>query len=111
MITHDLLSIGLLIVGAKLAEGVFGRIGISSLVAYAAAGILLVPVLGLVEVTDNILIFLEIGIFVFFFLVGLDEIDIPGLSSHHPGTPFRGCHVGFGHIHCGVHGSNVRHTG
>lgn len=81
MIAHDLLSIGLLIVVAKLAEGLFGRIGISSLVAYAAAGILLGPVFGLVEVTDNILIFLEIGIFVFFFLVGLDEIDIPGLVA------------------------------
>ena len=88
MITHDLLSIGLLIVGAKLAEGVFGRIGISSLVAYAAAGILLGPVLGLVEVTDNILIFLEIGIFVFFFLVGLDEIDIPGLVATIRGRHF-----------------------
>ena len=88
MIAHDLLSIGLLIVVAKLAEGVFGRIGISSLVAYAAAGILLGPVLGLVEVTDNILIFLEIGIFVFFFLVGLDEIDIPGLVATIRGRHF-----------------------
>ena len=81
MITQDLLSIGLLIVVAKLAEGVLGRIGISSLVAYAAAGILLGPVTGLVSVNGNILIFLEIGIFVFFFLVGLDEIDIPGLVA------------------------------
>ena len=88
MITHDLLSIGLLIVVAKLAEGVLSRIGISSLVAYAAAGILLGPVFGLVEVTDNILIFLEIGIFVFFFLVGLDEIDISGLVATVRGRHF-----------------------
>ena len=81
MITQELLSIGLLIVVAKLAEGVLGRIGISSLVAYAAAGILLGPVTGLVSVNGDILIFLEIGIFVFFFLVGLDEIDIPGLVA------------------------------
>lgn len=88
MIAHDLLSIGLLIVVAKLAEGVFGRIGISSLVAYAAAGILLGPVLGLVEINENILIFLEIGIFVFFFLVGLDEIDISGLVATIRGRHF-----------------------
>ena len=88
MITQDLLSIGLLIVVAKLAEGVLGRIGISSLVAYAAAGILLGPVTGLVSVNGNILIFLEIGIFVFFFLVGLDEIDIPGLVATVRGRHF-----------------------
>ena len=88
MIAHDLLSIGLLIVVAKLAEGVLSRIGISSLVAYAAAGILLGPVLGLIEVNENILIFLEIGIFVFFFLVGLDEIDISGLVATIRGRHF-----------------------
>ena len=88
MITQELLSIGLLIVVAKLAEGVLGRIGISSLVAYAAAGILLGPVTGLVSVHGHLPIFLEIGIFVFFFLVGLDEIDIPGLVATIRGRHF-----------------------
>ena len=88
MIAESLLSIGLLIVVAKLAEGVLGRIGISSLVAYTAAGILLGPVIGLVEPDVHILIFLEIGIFVFFFLVGLDEIDIPGLVATIRGRHF-----------------------
>ncbi len=81
MIAESLLFIGLLIVVAKLAEGVLARIGISSLVAYTAAGILLGPVTGLVSVHGHILIFLEIGIFVFFFLVGIDEIDIPGFVA------------------------------
>ena len=88
MITQELLSIGLLIVVAKLAEGVLGRIGISSLVAYAAAGILLGPVTGVVSVDGHLPIFLEIGIFVFFFLVGLDEIDIPGLVATIRGRHF-----------------------
>ena len=88
MIAESLLSIGLLIVVAKLAEGVLGRIGISSLVAYTAAGILLGPVIGLVEPDVHILIFLEIGIFVFFFLVGLDEIDIAGLVATIRGRHF-----------------------
>ena len=76
-----LLFIGMLIVIAKLAEGVLSRIGLSSIVAYTSAGILLGPVTGLVEITASIKIFLDIGVFIFFFLIGLDEIDIPGFMS------------------------------
>ncbi|MCG8544096.1 MAG: cation:proton antiporter [Alphaproteobacteria bacterium] len=76
-----LLFIGMLIVLAKLAEGVLSRVGLSSIVAYTAAGILLGPVTGLVEITAHIKIFLDIGVFIFFFLIGLDEIDIPGFMS------------------------------
>ncbi len=76
-----LLFIGLLIVVAKLSEGVLSRVGLSSIVAYTVAGIILGPVTGLVEVTDHIKLFLDIGVFIFFFLIGLDEIDIPGFMS------------------------------
>ena len=80
-IAEALLSIGLLIVVAKLIEGVLSRIGLSSIVAFTAAGILLGPVTGLVSHEGHILIFLEIGVFIFFFLIGLDEIDIPGFMT------------------------------
>ena len=76
-----LLFIGLLIVVAKLAEGVLHRFGMSSIVAFTLAGVILGPVTGVVEVTDEIKIFLDIGVFIFFFLIGLDEIDIPGFMS------------------------------
>ena len=76
-----LLFIGLLIVLAKLVEGVMSRVGISSIVAYTVAGIILGPVTEVVEVTDSIKLFLDIGVFIFFFLIGLDEIDIPGFMS------------------------------
>ena len=76
-----LLFIGVLIVVAKLAEGVLSRIGLNSIVAYTAAGVLLGPVTGLVDISDHIKIFLDIGVFIFFFLIGLDEIDIPGFMS------------------------------
>ena len=78
-----LLFIGLLIVLAKLSEGVLSRIGMSSIVAYTLAGIILGPVTGLIDVneTEHIQIFLQIGVFIFFFLIGLDEIDIPGFMS------------------------------
>ena len=78
-----LLFIGLLIVLAKLSEGVLSRVGFSSIVAYTIAGIILGPVTGVIDVeeTEHIDIFLKIGVFIFFFLIGLDEIDIPGFMS------------------------------
>ena len=76
-----LLFIGLLIVVAKLMEGVLSRAGLNSIVAYTVAGIILGPVTGLVVITDHIQLFLDIGVFIFFFLIGLNEIDIPGFMS------------------------------
>ena len=76
-----LLSLGLLIIAAKLLEGVFKRFGVSSFVAYAAAGILLGPVTGLVELGPHVEIILGIGIFMFFFLVGLEELDVRGFVA------------------------------
>ena len=78
---QSLLSLGLLIIVAKLAEGIFRRLRLNSIVAYAAAGILLGPVLETlvgwsIQPTGHIDLLLTIGVFVFFFLIGLDEIDI-----------------------------------
>ena len=49
MLEDALLSVGLLIVVAKLAEGIFRRFRLNSIVAYTATGVLLGPVLGGVE--------------------------------------------------------------
>ena len=81
MVIHSLLDIGLLILVAKLAEGILRRVGLGSIVAYTLAGALLGPVLGIVEPTSDIQIFLSVGVFLFFFLIGLDEIDLPGFVA------------------------------
>ena len=81
MIHEALLSIGLLIVVAKLAEGIFRRFGLNSIVAYAVTGLILGPITGLVEPTGDLQLVLGIGVFVFFFLIGLDEIDISGFVA------------------------------
>ena len=79
---HDgLFAVGLLIVVAKLLEGIFKRFGLNSIIAYAATGVILGPVTGLVESSPEVEIILGIGIFVFFFLIGLDELDISGFLS------------------------------
>lgn len=76
MIEDSLLSIGLLMLVAKLLEGLFRRARINSIVAYTVAGIILGPVTGLVQPTVELQFVLSIGVFIFFFLIGLDEIDI-----------------------------------
>ena len=76
-----LLPLGLLIVVGKIFEGVFKRFGINSIVAYTITGTLLGPVTNIIELTSELQTFLGIGIFVFFFLVGLDEIDIPSFVA------------------------------
>ncbi len=73
-----LISIGLIIVVAKLLEGVFKRFGLNSIIAYATTGVILGPATGLVEAGTEVEVILGIGIFIFFFLIGLEELDIRG---------------------------------
>ncbi len=80
-IHEALFSVGLLIVAAKLTEGVFRRLGLNSIIAYAAAGVVLGPATGLVESGPEVEMILGIGIFMFFFLIGLDELDIRGFFA------------------------------
>ncbi len=81
MIEEALLSIGLLILATKLAEAVFKRFHVNSIVAYTVVGIVLGPVTGIVEPTGEMQILLGIGIFLLFFLIGLDELDFPSLVA------------------------------
>lgn len=83
-----LLTIGLLIVVAKLLEGVFKRFGLNSFIAYAATGIFLGPITGIVEAGTEAEIILGIGIFIFFFIIGLEELDIRGFVAAIKGRLF-----------------------
>ena len=80
-IHEALLSIGLLLIVAKLLEGIFKRFGLNSIIAYATAGVILGPATVLVKTGTEIEIVLSIGIFIFFFLIGLEELDISGFLS------------------------------
>ena len=88
VVLEVLLTLGLLIVVAKLVEGVLSRFGLSSIIAYTATGVVLGPVLGIAEASTEIQLFLGIGILVLFFLAGLDEIDIPGFVATFCGRYF-----------------------
>jgi Kef-type K+ transport system membrane component KefB len=78
---NALLSIGLLLITAKLLEGVAIRLRQSPLLAYLAAGIILGPALGRVEPTDELHLFFGIGVILMFFLIGIDEMDVSGLMA------------------------------
>ena len=76
---HDaLFAVGALIVAAKLLEGIFKRFGLNSIFAYAVADVILGPVTGLVQTGKEVELILGIGIFMFFFLIGLEDLDIAG---------------------------------
>ena len=80
-IHEALFTVGTLIVAAKLLEGVFKRIGLNAIFAYAVAGVLLGPVTGIAHAGESVDLILSIGIFMFFFLIGLEELDISGFLS------------------------------
>ena len=85
---ESLFAVGAMIVIAKLLEGLFKRYGLNSIIAYVAAGILLGPVTGIVETSKEIEFILSIGIFIFFFLIGMEELDIGGFLSAMRGRLF-----------------------
>ncbi len=80
-IQSAVLSVGLLIVAAKLLEGIFRRFKLNAIFAYAIAGLVLGPVGGLVEDSSELDLILGLGIFIFFFLIGLEELDIRGFVA------------------------------
>ena len=74
-------QIGLLILVAKLAEALLSRVRVNAIIAYTLTGVILGPVTGLVEAGGDLDTLLGIGIFLFFFLIGLDEVDISGFVA------------------------------
>ncbi|MCY4581456.1 MAG: cation:proton antiporter [Chloroflexi bacterium] len=80
-IHEALFAVGALIVAAKLFEGIFKRLGLSAIFAYAVAGVVLGPATGLVHAGESVELILSIGIFMFFFLIGLEELDIAGFLA------------------------------
>lgn len=76
-----LLTLGLLLITAKVLEGVAIRLRQSTLLAYLAAGIILGPALGVVKASVELDVFFAIGVVLMFFLIGIDEMDVSGLMA------------------------------
>ena len=81
MVFEEILYIGILLVGAKLMGEVFRRIHQPVLIGHVIAGIVLGPALfAIIQPIDEIELFLSIGIFFLFFLMGI-EINIKYISK------------------------------
>ena len=94
-----LLALGLLIIVAKVAEGLASRLGQTSLIAYLLTGIMLGPVFGVID-TDaeffrELHLFFSVGVIFLFFLIGVDEIDISGFMVTLRGRFLAAAAIGF----------------
>jgi len=93
---EPLMYLGILIIAAKLLGEVMHRIGQPTIIGNVLAGIIVGPALfALVDPTEEIDLFISIGVFFLFFLIGLEEIDLPGLFRVLRGRIFAGSVVGF----------------
>lgn len=80
MAFEAILYIGILVLSAKLFGELMHRINQPTILGNVIAGIFVGPALFfLVQPIDEIELFISIGVFFLFFLIGLEEIDIPGL--------------------------------
>jgi Kef-type K+ transport system membrane component KefB len=93
---EPLMYLGILIISAKLLGEVMHRMGQPTIIGNVLAGIIVGPALfALVDPTEEIDLFISIGVFFLFFLIGLEEIDLPGLFRVLRGRIFAGSVVGF----------------
>ena len=96
MVFEAILYIAVLIISAKLLGELMHRIKQPTIIGNVLAGIIVGPALFfLVQPIDAIELFISIGVFFLFFLIGLEEIDLPGLFRVMRGRIFAGSLVGF----------------
>ncbi|QUC63906.1 cation:proton antiporter [Nitrosopumilus sp. K4] len=96
MTFEAILYIGVLILSAKLFGELLHRIKQPTILGNVIAGIIVGPALfALVEPIDEIELFISIGVFFLFFLIGLEEIDVPGLFRVLRKRIFAGAAVAF----------------
>lgn len=96
MTFEAILYLAVLIIAAKLCGEAFHRIKQPTIIGNVIAGIIVGPALfAIVRPIDELEVFISIGIFFLFFLIGLQEIDLPGLFRVLRGRIFAGSAIGF----------------
>lgn len=93
---EPILYLAVLVIAAKLLGEVFRRINQPTIIGNVLAGIIVGPALfAIVQPIDEIDLFVSIGVFFLFFLIGLEEIDLAGLFRVLRKRIFVGSAVGF----------------
>ncbi|NND85830.1 MAG: CBS domain-containing protein [Nitrosopumilus sp.] len=96
MVFESILYLAVLIVSAKLFGELMHRINQPTIIGNVLAGIIVGPALfAIVQPVEAIDLFVSIGVFFLFFLIGLEEIDIAGLFKVMRGRIFAGSAVAF----------------
>ncbi|HSB50291.1 MAG TPA: cation:proton antiporter [Nitrosopumilaceae archaeon] len=96
MAFEAILFLAILVIAAKLCGEAFHRIKQPTIIGNVLAGIIVGPAFfALVEPIEEIELFISIGVFFLFFLIGLEEIDLPGLFKVLRGRIFAGSAIGF----------------
>jgi len=96
MVFEAILYIAVLIVAAKLFGEIMHRINQPTILGHVLAGIIVGPALfAIVQPIEEIDLFISIGVFFLFFLIGLEEIDLAGLFAVMKGRIFAGSAVAF----------------
>jgi len=96
MVFESILYLSILVIGAKIFGELFHRIKQPTIIGNVLAGVILGPALfSIVQPLDEIELFISIGVFFLFFLIGLEEIDLPGLFRVLRKRIFLGSAVGF----------------
>lgn len=96
MVFEAILYIAVLVLSAKLFGEILHRIKQPTIIGNVLAGIIVGPALfALVQPIDEIEVFISIGVFFLFFLIGLEEIDLSGLFKVLRGRIFAGSAIGF----------------
>jgi len=91
-----ILFIAVLVIASKLGGELLHRIGQPTILGNVLAGIIVGPAfLAIVHPIEAIELFVSIGVFFLFFLIGLEEIDIAGLFKVMRGKIFAGSVVAF----------------
>lgn len=96
MAFEAILYLAILILGAKAFGEILHRLKQPTLLGNVIGGIIIGPaVFGLVSPVDEIDLFISIGVFFLFFLIGLEEIDVPGLFRVLKKRIFAGAAIAF----------------
>ena len=93
---EPILYLAILVLSAKLLGELFRRIKQSTILGNVIAGVVVGPALfSIVKPVSEIDLFVSIGVFFLFFLIGLEEIDLAGLFKVLRKRIFAGAAAGF----------------
>ena len=96
MVFEAILYLAVLIIAAKLFGELMHRINQPTILGNVIAGIVVGPALfAWVKPVDEIDLFITIGVYFLFFLIGLHEIKLPSLFKVLSKRIFAGAAVGF----------------